>query len=89
MLHFTLFYSTDMSTELDLRTFKDLPNKIQGLSMIWALFNDFPVLENETKNSMTFTDPWEPELKMIMYDTRISIHEKSAVKLTTSIRMWH
>jgi len=82
MLHFTLFYSTDMSTELDLRTFKDLPNKIQGLSMIWALFN-------ETKNSMTFTDPWEPELKMIMYDTRISIHEKSAVKLTTSIRMWH
>jgi len=44
------------------KTSKDFPNKIQVLSRTSNLFKEFPGIENETKSSGNFKDPWEQQL---------------------------
>jgi len=47
MLHSALFYTTDILTKPNRRTFKDFPNAIRRLSRTKALFEDFSGPENK------------------------------------------
>ena len=48
------FYCTDIFMKLDLRTYKDFSDKIQGMSRTWALFKEFPGLELTTKQKLHY-----------------------------------